>query len=194
MEVQNLKDQVKQAFTPARLKKAAVLAVLAGVVTAGGAYWNHQQAEARSLMEKQARTEMIAAQAAQRNIILLDEDSVRTIAAEAIGKPLSELNFRPIYLDVRDHDDHDGKHKNKRKHTHWEDHGTRLNHEPTALPQQTPASPTGYTAASEAPIQPDSRPFYKVKCYAGNMEYKLRIDAVTGTVLSSKAEVDDDIF
>lgn len=180
MEVQNLKDQVKQAFTPARLKKAAVLA---GVVTAGGAYWNHQQVEARSLMEKQARTEMIAAQAAQRNIILLDEDSVRTIAAEAIGKPLSELNFRPIYLDVRDHDDH-----------HWEDHGTRLNHEPTALPQQTPASPTGYTAASEAPIQPDSRPFYKVKCYAGNMEYKLRIDAVTGTVLSSKAEVDDDIF
>lgn len=37
-------------------------------------------------------------------------------------------------------------------------------------------------------------PIYKVECNAGNMEYKLRIDAVTGEVLSSKAEVDDDMF
>ena len=43
-------------------------------------------------------------------------------------------------------------------------------------------------------MQPDFSPVYKVKCYAGNVEYKLRIDAVTGTVLSSKADVDDDIF
>ncbi|EKU72075.1 PepSY domain-containing protein [Selenomonas sp. F0473] len=37
-------------------------------------------------------------------------------------------------------------------------------------------------------------PVYKVECHAGNMEYELRIDAVTGQVLSSKSEVDDDVF
>ncbi|EFF66061.1 hypothetical protein HMPREF7545_1322, partial [Selenomonas noxia ATCC 43541] len=57
---------------------------------------------------------------------------------------------------------------------------------PTAGPQQDPAQ--------RPMMQPDFRPVYKVKCYAGNVEYKLRIDAVTGTVLSSKADVDDDIF
>lgn len=40
----------------------------------------------------------------------------------------------------------------------------------------------------------DFSPVYKVECHAGNMEYELRIDAVTGDVLSSKAEVDDDMF
>ena len=42
--------------------------------------------------------------------------------------------------------------------------------------------------------QPLFHPAYKVKCYAGNVKYKLYIDAVTGTVLSSKVDVDDDIF
>ena len=37
-------------------------------------------------------------------------------------------------------------------------------------------------------------PVYKVECHAGMMEYELRIDAVTGDVLSYEAEVDDDRF
>ena len=37
-------------------------------------------------------------------------------------------------------------------------------------------------------------PIYKVECHAGTMEYELRIDAVTGYVLSYEAEVDDDMF
>lgn len=49
----------------------------------------------------------------------------------------------------------------------------------------------------DVPISNDKherRKAEKVKCYAGNVEYKLYIDAVTGTVLSSKVDVDDDIF
>ena len=217
MEMQNVKDQVTKIFTPARLKKAAAFAVLVGIVTAGGSYYHHQQAEARSAAEKQARSEMIAARAEQRGVVLLDEAKVRSIAAEAIGKSESELNFRYVYLTEKDHDKdgrHDKKHrdgKHDRKHDDRERRDGR-DGQPSMMPPP-PAAPVQAdgVAAQPAPMaetsanvpaappangvqQPLFHPAYKVKCYAGNVEYKLYIDAVTGTVLSSKVDVDDDIF
>lgn len=227
MEMQNVKDQVTNIFTPARLKKAVAFAVLIGIVSAGGAYYHHGQAEARSVAEKQARAEMIAAQAQQRGVVLLDEAKVRSIAAEAIGKSESELDFRSVYLTAKDHD-RDGKHDKKHrdgKHDAWHDgahdgkhydgehRGDRYMHDrdehPFMMPQPTapiqadaaavqPAATADGAAAApaaQAPApQPMFHPVYKVKCYAENVKYKLRIDAVTGTVLSSKVDVDDDIF
>ena len=217
MEMQNVKNQVKSVFTPAHIKKAAALAVLIGIVSAGGAYYHHSQAEARSAMEKQARSEMIAAQASQRSVVLIDESHVRTIAAEAIGKSEAELDFRSVYLTMWDHDDRDGKHDGKRKHDRKhgrDDRRDRGRHEMMAPQPTAPAAPAdangnaaavppmGTAPAQAAPAaqptpnmgQSDFRPVYKVKCYAGNVEYKLYIDAVTGTVLSSKVDVDDDFF
>ena len=220
MEMQNVKNQVKSVFTPAHIKKAAALAVLIGIVSAGGAYYHHSQAEARSAMEKQARSEMIAAQASQRSVVLIDESHVRTIAAEAIGKPEAELDFRKVYLTMTDHDDRDGKHDRKHKRDRKHDREERWEHERgnrpamMAPPPTAPAAPAdangnaaavppmGTAPAQAAPAaqptpnmgQSDFRPVYKVKCYAGNVEYKLYIDAVTGTVLSSKVDVDDDFF
>ena len=203
MEMQNVKDQVKSVFTPARLKKAATLAVLVGIVSAGGAYYHHSQAEARSVAEKQARSEMVAAQAEQRGVVLLDEAKVRSIAAEAIGKSESELDFRSVYLTAKDHD-RDGKHGKKhrddrhdgrhddREHRDGRDTHDRDEH-PGMMPQTAPAQATDAANGQPAP-QPMFHPVYKVKCYAENVKYKLRIDAVTGTVLSSKVDVDDDIF
>ena len=226
MEMQNVKNQVKSVFTPARLKKAAALAVLVGIVSAGGAYYHHSQAEARSAAEKQARSEMLAAQAEQRGIVLLDEAKVRSIAAEAIGKTESELDFRAVYLTAKDHDKdekHDKKHRDDRhggKHddrehrdgrdTHDRDEHSGMMPPPPAAPAQAdavaaqpapvadgaanvPAAPPANGMQQNAP-QPMFHPVYKVKCCAGNVEYKLCIDAVTGTVLKSKAEIDDDIF
>lgn len=211
MEMQNVKDQVTKVFTPARLKKAATLAVLVGIVSAGGAYYHHGQAEARSAAEKQARSEMVAVQAEQRGIVLLDEAKVRSIAAEAIGKSESELDFRSVYLTAKDHD-RDGKHHKKHcdgKHDAWHDgvhdgkhydgehRDGRYMHDrdehPGMMPQAAPAQATDAASGQPAP-QPMFHPVYKVKCYAENVKYKLRIDAVTGTVLSSKVDVDDDIF
>ena len=203
MEMQNVKNQVKSVFTPARLKKAATLAVLVGIVSAGGAYYHHGQAEARSVAEKQARSEMVAAQAQQRGIVLLDEAKIRSIAAEAIGKSESELDFRAVYLTAKDHD-RDGKHGKKhrddrhdgrhddREHRDGRDTHDRDEH-PGMMPQAAPAQATDAANGQPAP-QPMFHPVYKVKCYAENVKYKLRIDAVTGTVLSSKVDVDDDIF
>ena len=183
MEAQKIKEQVKSVFSPAHLKKAAALAVLVGVATAGTAYFHYQQAEAQSLMKRQARSEMIAAQAAQRNIVLLDEDKVRSIAADSIGKSEAELTFRPLELKMRDHDgdrDHDRKGHKKGKHGNRDHRGQYA--------QSAPAVP------SDPAAQTDFRPFYKVKCTANNITYKLRIDAVTGALLASDADTDDHIF
>lgn len=193
MEAQKIKDQVKGVFSPAHLKKAAALAVLVGVVTAGTAYFHYQQAEAQSLMKRQARSEMIAAQAAQRNIVLLDEDKVRSIAAESIGKSEAELTFRPLELKMRDHDgdrDHDRKGHKKGKHGDREQREQQAQPAPAAAPQDAAAPVMPADPAAQA----DFRPFYKVKCTANNITYKLRIDAVTGALLASDADTDDHIF
>lgn len=228
MEMKDVKNQVKSVFTPARLKKAAALAVLVSIISAGGAYYHHQKAEARLSLEKQARSEMIAAQASQRGVVLLDEAHVRTLAAEAIGKSESELSFRSVHLSMMDRDDHDGKHDKKHRDGKREkQHDGRARHEErqehrdhdragrhmippppqaeqnapaagAAAPQPPAASMEGQQAdpapAARPMTEPGFHPVYKVKCLAGNVEYKLRIDAVTGTVLSSKAEAEDDIF
>ena len=206
MEAQKIKEQVKGVFSSAHLKKAAALAVLVGVATAGTAYFHYQQAEAQSLMKRQARSEMIAAQAAQRNIVLLDEDKVRSIAADSIGKSEAELTFRPLELKMRDHDgdrDHDRKGHKKGKHGDREYRGQQDQPAPAAPMQDAaapaaPAAPMQDAAAPAAPADPaaqaDFRPFYKVKCTANNITYKLRIDAVTGALLASDADTDDHIF
>lgn len=188
MEAQKIKEQVKGAFSPAHLKKAAALAVLVGVATAGTAYFHYQQVEAHSLMKRQARSEMIAAQAAQQNIVLLDEDKVRSIAADSIGKSEAELTFRPLELKLNDHNgdrDHNRKGHKKGKHGDRE-HREQQDHPAPAAAAQD--------AAAEPAAQADFRPFYKVKCTANNITYKLRIDAVTGALLASDADTDDHIF
>lgn len=193
MKAQKIKEQVKGVFCPAHLKKAAALAVLVGVATAGTAYFHYQQAEAQSLMKRQARSEMIAAQAAQRNIVLLDEDKVRSIAAESIGKSEAELTFRPLELKMRDHDgdrDHDRKGHKKGKHGDREQREQQAQPAPAAAPQDAAAPVMPADPAAQA----DFRPFYKVKCTANNITYKLRIDAVTGALLASDADTDGHIF
>ena len=193
MEAQKSKEQVKGVFSPAHLKKAAALAVLVGVATAGTAYFHYQQAEAQSLMKRQARSEMIAAQAAQQNIVLLDEDKVRSIAADSIGKSEAELTFRPLELKMRDHDDdrdHDRKGHKKGKHGDREHRGQQAQPAPAA-PMQDAAAPT---APADPAAQADFRPFYKVKCPANNITDKLRSDAVTGALVASDAATAGHIF
>jgi len=193
MEAQKIKEQVKGVFSPAHLKKAAALAVLVGVATAGTAYFHYQQVEAHSLMKRQARSEMIAAQAAQRNIVLLDEDKVRSIAADSIGKSEAELIFRPLELKMRDHDDdrdHDRKGHKKGKHGDREHRGQHAQPAPAAAPQD--AAPPVVPADPASAIEPATPK--RVINIANNITYKLRIDAVTGALLASDADTDDHIF
>lgn len=180
MNAQEVKIMMKNIFTPVRLKKAAALTVLCGILTAGGAYVHNERAQAHDRIEAQARTDMIMAQAAQRGVTLLDTERIQTLTAEAIGKDPSSITYRKIKLTMK-------QHKNEWKRDH-----DRQEHGYSADVQQgaQPANTIGRTN-----VQPDFRPVYKVTCYVDGVKYKLRFDAVTGEVLSSKVDYDsDDIF
>ena len=117
----------------------------------GGAYYQMQQAEASSAMERQYKNERIMAEADRRGMMLIDTNRVKELTAQELGKNVSEIDFYKIKLSVKDDD---------RKHRSYDD--------------------------------TDFRPIYKVKCFVGDVKYKLCFDAVSGDLLTSKVDYDDD--
>lgn len=183
MNAQEVRIMMKNIFTPVRLKKAAALTVLCGILTAGGAYVHNERAQAHDRIEAQARTDMIMAQAAQRGVTLLDTERIQALTAAAIGKDPSSITYRKVKLTMKHHAR--GKHEGKR------DHNGRVHDQRAEMQQGVPSA----NAADSTNVQSDFRPVYKVTCYVDGIKYKLRFDAVTGDVLSSKVDYDgDDVF
>lgn len=154
---------------------------------------------------------MITAQAGQRSLSLIDEAQVRAIAAEAIGQEETGITFKQIALqndaDREQGGKHDGKdHKERKDHQDHKAHRAEQagQGKPAPLPEAedyqrlavppdaSPVQPANPAVLPKSPAKPmadgaDFRPVYRVSCKVGEAKYKLRIDAVTGEVLSAKA-------
>lgn len=154
-------------FTKSRLTKAGLLILLVCIIAGGAEYYYHQQKIAEHAQLTQARTAMLEAQADKNNLALLDEATIRSIAAQTICVDEAAVTFKEIELSDKPHQ-HDDKGHKKDKH-------------------QVPA-PQDYAALSSAQATasaPVFQPVYKVSCRANNLKYNLSIDAVTGDVLYS---------
>ena len=180
-------------------KKASAILLIAAVVSGAGAWYVHGQKQERHAQKEQAWTTMITAQARQRSVTLLDESAVRSIAAEAIGQQETAITFRQISLrDMAQNEDHKQKmkHREHGKVREADNYRPQMGDypEPNALPVPTPNDYQKITeAAKEAPAALASGetaflPVYKVNCRVDQVKYKLRIDAVTGKVLSVKCD------
>ncbi len=180
-------------------KKASAILLIAAVVSGAGAWYIHGQKQERHAQKEQAWTTMITAQARQRSVTLLDESAVRSIAAEAIGQQETAITFRQISLrDMAQNEDHKQKmkHREHGKVREADNYRPQMGDypEPNALPVPTPNDYQKITeAAKEAPAALASGetaflPVYKVNCRVDQVKYKLRIDAVTGKVLSVKCD------
>ena len=180
-------------------KKASAILLIAAVVSGAGAWYIHGQKQERHAQKEQAWTTMITAQARQRSVTLLDESAVRSIAAEAIGQQETAITFRQISLrDMAQNEDHKQKmkHREHGKVREADSYRPQMGDypEPNALPVPTPNDYQKITeAAKEAPAALASGetaflPVYKVNCRVDQVKYKLRIDAVTGKVLSVKCD------
>lgn len=90
----------------AAAKKAGIAAVIIAVLGGAGAWYHHSQEQALHLQQQQARTALVTAQASERSLSLLDENTIRSITAEAIGQDETAITFKQIALmnaaDVRE--------------------------------------------------------------------------------------------
>ena len=209
MEMENIKNAASGIVTKSRLKKLGALLVLAAVVTGGASYYMHEQKIAHRTAAAAARSAMITAQAERESVSLISEAEARAIAATAVGKYESTLTFRRVDLtnaadrdekhDKRDrHEKHgkDKKHEKGEKHKERRDRGdvTPEDYFKLALAQRDRGAPAPMHGAAPAPhmAMPDARPaflpVYNVTCTDGTVKYKVRIDAATGNVLSSRVD------
>ena len=180
-------------------KKASAILLIAAVVSGAGAWYVHGQKQERHAQKEQAWTTMITAKARQRSVTLLDESAVRSIAAEATGQEETAITFRQISLrDMAQNEDHKQKmkHRDHEKVRDVDNYRPQMGDHPeqTALPVPTSNDYQKINeAAKEAPAavasgEPAFLPVYKVNCRVDQVKYKLRIDAVTGKVLSVKCD------
>lgn len=195
-------------------KKAAIVAVVIAALGGAGAWYHHSQELAAHEQQQAARTALVEAQASQRSLSLIDEATVRSITAEAIGQEETSITFRQISLQNAADRDKKGGERDK-KHDERKDKGTRpekqappqeqMQGQPQGQPQDQPAPETGMPQPVQKPGQPndvaapndrlgrapgegrDFRPVYHVKCKVGEAKYQVDIDAVTGRVLHASA-------
>ena len=127
-------ETAKGIFSAKNLKRAGVVAVLGAVLAGGGAYWHHGQEVAAKERVSEARTQMVRTQAEKEGLVLLSEDVVRTLVADAIGVNETAITYRRIELTEnrakgKKHDDdkhkgehRDGDHRDKKDKHERKDH------------------------------------------------------------------------
>lgn len=211
MAQENIKNAVTGIFTKSRMKKAGVLIVIAAVAARTAMIEAQAQRENVALLSED-EVQRVAAEAIGKDAASI---TFRRIAlTDAADRDQHEKDGRKKEHREGKH----GKHKDRGEVTtedyfHLAE-SQRMQHAPAA-PQNAPApaaapgasadaaqAPAGApvppaenadAAASAAPgmpgrIAPAFLPVYKVTCIADNVKYKLRIDAVSGNVLSREVE------
>lgn len=182
--MQTVQTTLGNIFSKSHMKKAGVGLLICGILAGGGAWYHHQQKQTEHAQQLQARTTMIEAQAAQNNVALLDTENVRALSAQAIGIDETAITFQEISLLDNQQEEHKDKKEKK-------DHEDKKHSSENAAKKESHAQPASqdYEALAAAQTEtpaPAFQPVYKVSCKANNVNYSLRIDAVTGNVLQSK--------
>ena len=194
-------EKIKNIFTAARLKKAGACLGVCAVIAGGAAWYHHQQKQVEHAQIRDAQNQLIETQAAQHDLALLSTDTVRTLAADAIGIDETTITYRDISLmDKSQHIDSDKKDKKKdskhkseykqKEHKEHQEEAASNDGTTSAEPHKLHGTATADDYAAIAvpqtaavPVESKFRPIYRVSCKANNVKYDLRIDAVTGQVL-----------
>jgi len=124
----NMKNSItatgKKVFSPNHLKKGAVLLIVLAIIGAGGKYFVHQNKVEAKTRAMAARTTLLQNMAAQNNISLVSTDDVKNKVADALGKEVSQINFKSVNLvsptfgkdgEKEDNYKHEDKHEKNKK-------------------------------------------------------------------------------
>lgn len=201
-KLDSLKDTLQQkVFTKKHLKQATAVVVVCAII-GGGAGWYHvQQKKAHRAEVAAARTSMIEAAATKNGLALLDPDTIKERAAQAIGKDSSTLTFAEVNLelphqggpdqrDPKEGKEHKGRERDRKGSPDQGGQQDRKDGTAGASTQakqpQAPSPDTAQAPATQAQAgQPQAQaqpmhPLYAVRCKDGSVTYHILLDAVTG--------------
>lgn len=163
MDKEKAIEKVKSVITSRAAKRVAMAALVLSVMGGGAAFYAHNERMLAKEAIAATRNEAIRADMEEKGYTVISEDEARRIAAEAIGKSESDLNFTKVRLKYDD-DHRDRRHDKDDRHDR-RDQGT--------MPQ-----PQG----NQAP--PVIHPIYDIEAKTSTfVEYDVEIDAVTGEVI-----------
>ena len=195
--MEKTKSTGKKIFSPAHLKAVAAVAVVCAMIGGGASAYIHQQKETQHAQAIAAQTDMIEAQARQKGLALISDDQVADITAATIGVDGDKIQYNRVNLTLQGDKNKEKKHEDSDKHEknkkHKPDSNTKqlMKEAPAvqdaAAQAQATDADSGATAKT-ATAANEFTPIYNVSCQANNVKYQLKIDAVTGTVLSSKVK------
>ena len=115
-------ETAKGIFSAKNLKRAGIVAVIGAVLAGGGAYWHYGQEAAAKARVSEARTQMVRTQADKAGLVLLSENEVRTLVADAIGVDETAIAYRRIDLtENRAKGMKHGDDKHRGDHDDWDD-------------------------------------------------------------------------
>lgn len=197
-KLDSLKDTLQQkVFTKKHLKQATAVVVVCAII-GGGAGWYHvQQKKAHRAEVAAARTSMIEAEATKNGLALLDPDTIKERAAQAIGKDSSTLTFAEVNLELprqggpdqkkpKEGKEHKGRERDRKGSP---DQGGQQDRKDGTAGASTQAKQPQAPATTQAPAaqagQPQAQaqpmhPLYAIRCKDGSVTYHILLDAVTG--------------
>ena len=199
-EINQVKTKARKIFTPKRIKTAVAVLVVCAITAGGGSWYWHQQKKEQHLQAQQAQTRMIAYQASQRNMNIIDANQAESSIAASLGIDESAITFNSVALKDRSQKDDDNEHHKDKKHDIKQEKANKNDQSTTpdtqtsatAKPQaasDTPAQPAATPPAAPAAVAKDSfYPVYEVTCSANNIEYKFEVDAQTGQILKNRVK------
>lgn len=197
-KLDSLKDTLQQkVFTKKHLKQATAVVVVCAII-GGGAGWYHvQQKKAHRAEVAAARTSMIEAETTKNGLALLDTDTIKERAAQAIGKDSSTLTFAEVNLELprqggpdqknpKEGKEHKGRERDRKGSP---DQGGQQDRKDGTAGASTQAKQPQAPATTQAPAaqagQPQAQaqpmhPLYAIRCKDGSVTYHILLDAVTG--------------
>ncbi|MCH4167466.1 MAG: hypothetical protein LKF74_02600 [Megasphaera sp.] len=158
-----VKEQAANIFTPRHIKQGAAVLVVCAILGGGGAWYHQQQEQTRRAQVMEARSQLIVAEAEQRNMSLIGEDQVKAIAAKTIGADESSLVFKTVALqnNVYGKDHKEGaEHKNRKEHRKDKGHRGEAeeDHQEIVTTQASKSPRTQPAPQEQAAVLPQGQP------------------------------------
>lgn len=171
----NIKEKWKNGDYKKIFKRVGIALVILIIVGLGAAFALERDEETQEAKIKQAKSNMIQAQAKLNDITIISQNDAKGKVSEQIGIDISQITFDSIslsYLEDREnnheeefknHDDDEDKHDKRYSKYELEE------------------------ATSEQAIESKTynmTPVYKIECSANSVEYEVVMDAASGNFYS----------